>query len=172
MMAVTIQADDFVSSKQQERSASSMRPKGSNQQSSLNTFDPVTNIENKNETDSSSFIQILTGTWKNELSSVLQLKASRKGKLYGKYSSAVGKVNGTYPLVGFYEIDRNIKIPTIGFIVHWHNQYMNAHANTAWSGFLYNGKLVTQWILSSSPTAARSLWASTNIGHDTFTKQN
>lgn len=125
----------------------------------------------KMQTKNMTFAELFTGTWKNELNSVLKIKTDNNGNLYGKYMSAVGKANGTYPLVGFYETDSTTTIPSLGFIVHWHNEYMNAHANSVWSGFLINGKLSMQWILSSSPESANSIWKSTNIGRDTFTKQ-
>lgn len=93
----------------------------------------------------SPIVDELSGTWQNELGSVMQLEVSKTGILLGDYMSTVGNVNGTYSLVGLFDSDATIQTTTVSFIVAWNNKYLNAHSITSWNGFLQNGTLEMFW---------------------------
>jgi len=117
-----------------------------------------------------SLMKQLTGTWQNELGSVVELIASKSGNIIGEYMSKVGKVNGTYSLIGLYDTDSSIEYTTVGFIVSWSNSNMNAHSLASWNGFYSNQTLNMFWVLSSTPKNSDDIWSAQRIGKDVFTK--
>ncbi|KAF7297533.1 Streptavidin [Mycena indigotica] len=119
----------------------------------------------------------LTGTWHNELASVMHLKADGRGGLSGSYNSAVGNAQDNYVLTGRYDTTP----PTgegvaLGWIVAWKNNELDAHSAAGWSGQFYAGAselediILTQWLLTTS-TAPADNWESTQVGTDLFKHQ-
>ncbi|KAJ7280894.1 Avidin/streptavidin [Mycena rebaudengoi] len=116
----------------------------------------------------------LSGDWYNQLGSKMTLIADENGGLRGKYNSAVGHAQDFYILTGRFdacppESDKGI---SIGWVVTYRNAKLNAHSTATWSGQYFDGadeRILTQWLLTSS-TAPSSVWKSTNVGHDTFTR--
>jgi len=116
----------------------------------------------------------LSGTWFNELGSVMNLTATTDGSISGLYCSAVGNATNFYTLTGRF--DPSTTIPTgegvsLGWVVNYANADENADSTAAWSGqfFAANATILTQWLLTSSTTPADE-WESTNVGHDQFTR--
>jgi hypothetical protein len=61
---------------------------------------------------------------------------------------------------------------SVGWVVTYRNHKLNAHSTATWSGQYFDGgdeRILTHWLLTSS-TASSSVWKSTNVGHDTFTR--
>ena len=115
----------------------------------------------------------LSGDWHNQLGSKMTLIADENGGLRGKYNSAVGEAEDFYILTGRFDArppsDEGV---SVGWVVTYHNRKLNAHSTATWSGqFFYDGheRILTNWLLTSS-TAPSSVWKSTNVGHDTFTR--
>ena len=124
----------------------------------------------------------LSGTWKNELGSVLRLRA-RGGLLSGTYESAVGNATGAYNLTGAYVSPRSddgggddgggatAPLP-LSFVVHFRNEMRDARSVTAWTGHaIGDQRLDMLWTLASEPATADALWASTRVNKNTFAKQ-
>ncbi|KAF7295673.1 Avidin family protein [Mycena indigotica] len=117
----------------------------------------------------------LTGTWYNELGSVMSLTADENGGLTGTYNSAVGDAEFEYVLTGRFDTTPpDGEGVSLGWAVAWKNGYRDANSTTTWSGQFYPGDtaddntIVTQWLLTSSTTPANN-WDSTAIGNDLFT---
>ena len=121
----------------------------------------------------------LSGTWKNELGSVLRLRA-RGGLLSGTYESAVGNATGAYNLTGAYvsphsddgDGDGGTTAPLpLSFVVHFRNELRDARSVTAWTGHATGDqRLDMLWTLASEPATADALWASTRVNKNTFVK--
>ncbi|CAA7262591.1 unnamed protein product [Cyclocybe aegerita] len=117
--------------------------------------------------------QQLSGDWYNQLSSKMTLIADASGGLSGEYNSAVGEAQDFYILTGRFDADP----PTdegisVGWVVTFRNSQLNAHSTSTWSGQYFDGdneRILTQWLLTSS-TAPSSVWTSTRVGNDTFTR--
>jgi hypothetical protein len=112
---------------------------------------------------------ILSGTWKNELGSIMRLWTS-SGQLTGVYESTVGEAKYTYPLVGAYNRDNNTT--TVAFVVAWVNGgFGDSNSATAWSGQLSeDGTIHTTWMLTKLTDLA-NLWQSTIVGTNVFVRQ-
>ena len=90
------------------------------------------------------------------------------GVFSGSYTSAVGRVKGPYLLTGCLDTAGS----TVGWIVNWQNEKMNAHSVTAWSGQLQTTSMgepiiLTTWLLTSQ-TSPEKNWESTQVGFDHF----
>ncbi|KAF7297534.1 Structural origins of high-affinity biotin binding To Streptavidin [Mycena indigotica] len=116
----------------------------------------------------------LSGTWINELSSVLVLHADKTGGLTGTYNSAVGTAEDEYIVTGRFDTTPPAgEGVALGWVVAWKNKKLDAHSATGWSGQFYAGAshlqdtILTQWLLTSSTTPANN-WESTNVGTDLF----
>ena len=111
--------------------------------------------------------------WYNELGSVMEigLVDAQKGDFTGTYCSAVGEATKTYELQGRFDTNGT----TLGWIVTYKNQYLNAHSTCGWSGQLQVDEkdlkptIFTTWLLTSQ-TDPEDNWNSTNVGFDTFTQ--
>jgi Avidin family len=116
----------------------------------------------------------LSGVWYNELGSTMTLTADATGGLSGKYNSAVGEAEDFYILAGRFDaFPPSGGGVSVGWAVTFRNQKLNAHSTTTWSGQYFDGgdeKILTHWLLTSS-TPLKSIWNSTNVGHDTFTRK-
>jgi Avidin family len=118
----------------------------------------------------------ISGVWYNELGSKMTLTADKDGGLCGTYKSAVGSVQDFYILAGRFDAspprDRGV---SVGWAVTFRNDVSNAHSTATWSGQYFDGgggdseRILTNWLLTSSTTPS-SVWNSTNVGHDTFTR--
>lgn len=115
----------------------------------------------------------LTGTWYNELGSMMKLTATADGMLSGSYFSAVGEATDFYVLTGrFDSAPPSGDGVSVGWTVTFFNAKLNAHSTATWSGqYFAEGKpeIVTQWLLTTSSTKAAE-WQATNVGHDEFTR--
>nr|6T31_A Chain A, Streptavidin [Streptomyces avidinii]6T31_B Chain B, Streptavidin [Streptomyces avidinii] len=116
----------------------------------------------------------ITGTWYNQLGSTFIVTAGADGALTGTYESAAGKAESRYVLTGRYDSApaTDGSGTALGWTVAWKNNYRNAHSATTWSGQYVGGaeaRINTQWLLTFGATEANG-WASTYVGHDTFTK--
>jgi hypothetical protein len=105
--------------------------------------------------------QGFTGTWQNELGSYLVIQSSNP--LIGYYINMAPNTNCrgvTYPIMG------SVTGNTIVWSVNWMGP-LNCYSQTSWTGFLYNGKIVTLWNLVINGTSSTS---QIRQGSDTFTK--
>jgi Avidin family len=117
----------------------------------------------------------ISGVWYNKLGSEMILTADENGGLTGTYKSAVGNAEDFYILAGRYDASPPLdgSGDSVGWVVTFRNHLRNAHSTTAWSGQYFDGgaeRILTNWLLTSS-TTPDSVWNSTNIGHDTFTRE-
>ncbi|KAL3855503.1 hypothetical protein ACJMK2_014710 [Sinanodonta woodiana] len=123
----------------------------------------------KNQGDSRDYCGI-TGSWKNELGSVIELSCEN-GNLVGKYRSAVGEAKECYDLSGRYTMTGAEHQDIIfGFSVAWNNDISgNSNSTTSWTGVHYKseGIIHTHWILTRY-MERRSMWASNLVGHADF----
>ena len=94
-----------------------------------------------------------------------------KGTFMGTYCSAVGNAEHEYDLVGRFDIVGQ----TLGWVVTFRNQHLNAHSTCAWSGKIElkpgdqkNPIMHTTWLLARQ-TDSEDDWNSTNVGFDAFT---
>lgn len=109
-------------------------------------------------------------TWTNELGSNLKIETAKDGIIIGKYQSSVGKVDGSYKLVGTYETNDSKKI-SLALSVSWTNEKKHSFSSTAWCGFinLNDMEISTTWILTKSN---KDKWKSTLIGQNMFKLTN
>jgi hypothetical protein len=118
--------------------------------------------------------QEITGTWYNQLGSIMIVTTTGDGGLTGTYESAVGNAENKYVLTGRYDSApaTNGSGTALGWTVAWRNEFRNAHSVTTWSGQYFGGdqeRITTQWLLTSGTTSANE-WRSTLVGHDLFTR--
>ena len=109
---------------------------------------------------------------RQQLGSTMELTPDGKGGLSGKYNSAVGTAEDFYILTGRFDISPpGGKGTSLGWVVNWRNSKLNANSTTTWSGQYFSGPetILTQWLLTAS-TDTSSVWESTNVGHDEFTR--
>jgi len=117
-------------------------------------------------------VQTLTGLWRNELGSLMNLTANG-GNLTGQYNSAKGNASYWYNLVGLYDPSPAPDNGTsLSWTVQWNNTaHGNSHSNTAWNGqFQANGStpyIRAMWFLSTGTTPADE-WGSIRTGLDMF----
>lgn len=122
----------------------------------------------------------IAGEWYNQLGSKMILEVDNKpdGGLSGKYNSAVGNADDFYILAGRFDTEPPAYGGvSVGWTVTYRNEiHPNAHSTATWSGqYFDNGpdfdkeRILTHWLLTTSqPT--KYTWKSTNVGHDTFTR--
>lgn len=110
--------------------------------------------------------------WYNELGSVMTVTAVdiADGNFAGKYCSGVGKAVNNYTLLGRFDSDGQ----SLGWVVSYKNQFLNAHSTAGWSGQLQMDPstsqpvILTTWLLTTE-TQPQNNWNSTNVGFDKFT---
>ena len=111
--------------------------------------------------------------WQNELGSVMIITDVNltTGSFFGTYNSAVGDATKEYWLRGRFDTDGT----TLGWVVSYQNEYLNAHSTAAWSGQLriqfeatVPVSIQTTWLLTTQTTSADA-WKSTNVGFNVFT---
>lgn len=115
-----------------------------------------------------------SGVWYNQLGSKMILRAdAATGALTGRYHSRVGDVPRCYDLSGRFDPHPpSGKGLSLGWAVTYLNTTPPVNSTATWSGQYFNGtieRILTHWLLTrSSPVAG--VWSSTNIGTDTFTR--
>jgi hypothetical protein len=110
---------------------------------------------------------VLSGEWRNQLGSMLSLRAASDGRLTGWIESKVGGVEGRYPISGFFEAGEDGE-GTVGFVVAW----SPAGSVTSWSGQYdaRSGTITAMWLLTEGGEPVNE-WQATRIGADTFLRQ-
>jgi len=119
----------------------------------------------------------ITGTWYNELNSVMEVIA-KDGKLTGRYKSAKGDAEDWYNLIGYHDPSTAVGSgnygATLSFTVQWNNNSVkgNSHSNVIQNGQFFkfddNSKYIrTMWLLSSGSKPADE-WRSVQAGLDKF----
>lgn len=109
----------------------------------------------------------LSGPWRNQLGSLLTLRASSDGRLEGFIESKVGGAEGTYPVTGFWQSgEQGEKI--VGFVVAW----PPTQSVTSWCGRLEtdDGTISAMWMLTEQSAGANQ-WQARRIGNDTFVRE-
>ena len=81
------------------------------------------------------------------------------GSFTGTYNSAVGKAYKKYELQGRFDTEGS----SLGWVVSYKNQYLNAHSTAAWSGQVQCAQgqkpvIQTTWLLTTSQTAPADAW--------------
>ncbi|WP_394827215.1 avidin/streptavidin family protein [Pendulispora albinea] len=112
------------------------------------------------------------GTWYNELGS--QMNISQAGaNISGTYWTAVGDAEGEYALTGQINEKPSAGGQAVGWTVVWTNTYGTSHSVTTWSGQYQSiggeEEIVTFWLLTTEASPG-SDWEATNVGQDTFTR--
>ncbi|KAK6978183.1 avidin family protein [Favolaschia claudopus] len=98
----------------------------------------------------------LSGTWHNELGSIMTLTADKNGGLTGTYNSAVGEAQDAYILTGRFD---TAPLADEGVALGWAVSF-SAEGDAMKT-------ILTQWLLTSG-TKAGDVWESTLVGHDEF----
>lgn len=117
-----------------------------------------------------SFQQQISGRYKNELGSEMEIKVINN-EINGFYISKVGNATDRYLLVGRINFENEISSTLFTFSVSWNNQYGNSNSVTSWSGQYYKdeNKLYTTWILTRR-CLLKDRWSSQNVGSNIFIK--
>ena len=110
--------------------------------------------------------------WYNELGSVMTITTVDReyGNFAGQYCSGVGKAVYNYTLLGRFDTEGK----SLGWVVSYNNQYLNANSTAAWSGQIQIDRntsmpvILTTWLLTTQ-TQPEDNWSSTNVGFDKFT---
>lgn len=117
----------------------------------------------------------ITGTWYNELGSILTISSSSGNALSGTYNTASGSASGNYQLVGRLDSGSGTAASATGWTVAWSNSaFGSSHSATSWTGLYQppgNGteEIYTLWLLATEmPEAAQ--WGAVRVGQDTFTR--
>lgn len=116
----------------------------------------------------------LSGTWKNQLNSTVELVAQEDGSLTGQYHTAVsssGEALPPSPLHGSWQ--RTPDGILFALTVQWHfvKEGEDKHSSVAWSGRGMNENphtLKTTWVLTSGEEPE---WRSVVTNQDVFTRQ-
>ncbi|KAI2644145.1 Avidin-related protein 4/5 [Labeo rohita] len=126
-------------------------------------------------------VRDVSGKWKNDLGSVMELKEDGTGKISGTYTTAAEFFMSNEPgeaadLVGYIKnhTDKEIGIPTttITFCMAWKIE----GSCSAFTGQIFPGEnneqpvIKTTWLLHSPVDGLQHNWASTRVGENTFYK--
>ena len=115
-------------------------------------------------------LRTLSGSWRNQLGSELQLEADDQGGIYGKFRNSVGLRAGEWvPVVGSFDPSPSQGSTVLGFVVDW----SQVHCVTAWSGQYRPGleTINATWIMTAESDGADE-WRSTTVGHDVFRRDH
>lgn len=107
----------------------------------------------------------LSGHWRNQLASQMELQADETGQLNGTFRSLVGVAGGEHPVRGYFDPAMG-QGGALGFVVSWRPE---EHSITTWCGH-YDAEhdcIVTTWLLTGG-ALDRNEWRSMLIGHDVF----
>lgn len=111
-------------------------------------------------------LHLLSGTWHNQLGSVLVLEEDGSGALRGRYRAAAGSApDRSYAVAGSYDPEPFGPVTVLGFVVDWAEN----HSVTVWSGQYHreSDQIRATWLLTTE-TSGTDDWKSTVIGHDVF----
>ncbi|XP_064592517.1 avidin-like [Zonotrichia leucophrys gambelii] len=117
----------------------------------------------------------LTGWWKNDLGSKMQVfKVGKDGTFSGEYHTAVSSTQKPIqpsPLTGSQHLDEDGQC-TFGFTVNW-KKFSDSTA--VFVGQCFNGDdgkevLHTSWLLREKVDSQPDDWKATRTGHNTFTR--
>jgi hypothetical protein len=116
----------------------------------------------------------LSGTYTNELRSVMILRQDDDANLRGSYHSLVGRDPGIRPLrgrTGDPDGSRQMLAFSVCFIVK-SKERGTLHSTCAWCGWAKHEPtstlIETHWLLTSSPASDDDEWSSHLIGEDEF----
>ena len=116
----------------------------------------------------------INGIWYNELGSSMSVTINGN-TISGTYSNAAGQAAGEYDFIGVLEPSPVNTNQALAWVVTWVRKadQKNFHSVTAWSGQyqLIQGieTITTEWLMTAETTPDAD-WASTNVGHDVFTR--
>ncbi len=107
----------------------------------------------------------ITGHWRNQLGSSLELVADSTGHLSGRYVSSVGHAPGAHPLTGYFDSSVEPGCGLLGFAVTWHP----AKSVTVWAGRYESSSDVISatWVLAGTDPSHEG-WEGMLLGHDSF----
>ncbi|MDB5487665.1 MAG: hypothetical protein JWQ58_1380 [Reyranella sp.] len=105
------------------------------------------------------------GTWANDHGSVLVIQSvGPDGRVAGTYANnAPGYkcAGATFPLVGWMDG------PRISYTVLWKNASLDCASITSWTGYLNDGRLGVEWVLTYEENGASKV----RIGSDSYRRQ-
>jgi len=118
----------------------------------------------------------ISGTWYNELGSILTVSSISGNAISGMYNTASGNASGNYPFVG--RIDGGApsgSASATGWTVVWSNSSGDSASATSWTGLYHppnantTEEIYTLWFLANElPEEAD--WYAIHAGQDTFTR--
>ena len=105
------------------------------------------------------------GTWANDHGSVLVIASvGPDGSIAGTYANnAPGYRCGgvAFPIVGWMDASR------ISYTVRWKNASVDCASITSWTGYLNEGRLGTEWVLTYEEYGASRI----RTGSDSYTRR-
>lgn len=109
-------------------------------------------------------LRTLGGRWTSELGSELELHDT-DGFLSGRYTSAVGLVRRSEPLIGFCTPPSGAGIVVLAFVVRW----PGTGSVTSWTARYDSERdiLEATWLLEAA-APSEAAWRSMQLGHDVF----
>ncbi|XP_016116984.1 avidin-like [Sinocyclocheilus grahami] len=120
---------------------------------------------------------IVSGKWKNELGSVMEMKEKENGQIIGTYLTAVtskesSHTEETADLVGYINTDQTKQTTTIAFCMAWKIE----GSCSAFTGQIFQENkdgsiedvIKTTWILHSPVDGLQDNWEATCVGENTF----
>ncbi|XP_050964059.1 avidin-like isoform X2 [Labeo rohita] len=122
---------------------------------------------------------IVSGKWKNELGSVVELMENENGQITGTYLTAVKSsskessyTKETADLVGYINTDKTKQTTTIVFCMAWKIE----GSCSAFTGQIFQDDkdggigdvMKTTWILHSPVDGLHDNWEATCVGENTF----
>lgn len=120
----------------------------------------------------------LTGTWENQLGSIVTLITNNDGTLVGEYHTKVSSADKELPETKLFgSFQKTESGLTFGFVVQWRFEMPDGttkYSTTSWSGFGRDNnpdKFETSWILTSF-LPSNEEWKSRNIGADVFIRKS
>ncbi|XP_029456376.1 avidin-related protein 4/5-like [Rhinatrema bivittatum] len=112
----------------------------------------------------------ITGTWKNDLGSILKLSTDEELLIRGSFQTAVETSRGS---AGWKKMSKVIGVqnadeePTFAFSVRW-----DGGSVSTWAGQCFESSdtsvLKTVWLLRSSVSSKEKNWKATRVGEDVF----
>ncbi|MBN2082402.1 hypothetical protein JW859_09375 [bacterium] len=113
------------------------------------------------------------GVWYNRMGSELHIETDGD-MIYGTYATRGEGGYGDYKVTGRMNNDPSRNGLAVGFIVVWHNNYINRQCVTSWSGQYQNingfEEMPMSWVLTQVTDDADN-WHSQMIGYDVFLRE-
>jgi hypothetical protein len=115
----------------------------------------------------------ISGVWYNRIGSELRLE-TEGDMVYGTFVAHGDGGFGEYKVTGRLNNDPSHSGAAVGFVVVWHNGYINRQSVTSWCGqYQINNdreEITAAWLLKQV-TVEPEDWHSTLIGYDVFLRQ-